>query len=199
MCIRDSTVSAAPYNFVNGIFYIDFGADAAEFGAFVPGQYYFSPENIKVQANYLIKWDQSDPTNSPGSHHTDGHPMQFSTTQDGLLNSGTLYYNSTGASSAPSVDYETELQPLFIMNSDETNRIYYYCKNHRYMSGYEGDEGYMILDPTVEAHTPDNDYYITDFFATGPDYSRHVDGHSKILGMSYDLSLIHISEPTRPY
>ena len=85
------TVSAAPYNFVNGIFYIDFGADAAEFGAFVPGQYYFSPENIKVQANYLIKWDQSDPTNSPGSHHTDGHPMQFSTTQDGLLNSCLLY------------------------------------------------------------------------------------------------------------
>ena len=44
----------------------------------------------------------------------------------------------------------------------------------------------MILDPTVEAHTPTNDYYITDYWANGPDYSRHSDGHSKILGMSFD-------------
>ena len=174
--------------FPNGIFYIDFGTDAAEFGPFVPGQYYLSPEDIKVQRNYLIRWNQSDPSNSPGNHHVDNHPMQFSTTQDGLLNGGSLYYNSTGASAAPSTDYENELQPLFIMNEDETNRIYYYCKNHRYMSGYEGHEGYMILDPTVEAHTPTNDYYITDYYSGGasPDYSRHADGHSKILGMSYD-------------
>ena len=174
--------------FPNGIFYIDFGDDAEEFGAFVPGQYYFAPENIKVQRNYLIKWDQSDPSNSPGSHHTDGHPMQFSTTRDGLLNGGTLYYNSTGASAAPSTDYENELQPLFIMNEDETNKIFYYCKNHRYMSGHEGHEGYMILDPTVEEHTPTNDYYITDYWSGGadPDYSRHADGHSKIMGMSFD-------------
>ena len=178
-------ISDPVITFPNGIFYIDFGADAAEFGAFVPGQYYFSPEDIKVQANYLIIWNQSDPTNSPGHHHVDGHPMQFSTTQDGLLNGGTLYYNSTGASAAPSADYENEMQPLFIMNSDETNRIYYYCKNHRYMSGYEGHEGYMILDPTVEDHTPTNNYYITDYLS-GPDYSRHADGHSKILGMSFD-------------
>ena len=178
-------ISDPVITFPNGIFYIDFGADAAEFGAFVPGQYYFSPEDIKVQANYLIIWNQSDATNSPGHHHVDGHPMQFSTTQDGLLNGGTLYYNSTGASAAPSTDYENEMQPLFIMNSDETNRIYYYCKNHRYMSGYEGHEGYMILDPTVEDHTPTNNYYITDYLS-GPDYSRHADGHSKILGMSFD-------------
>ena len=38
------------------------------------------------------------------------------------------------------------------------------------MSGHEGDEGYMILDPTVESHTPANDYYVRNFFATGPDY-----------------------------
>jgi len=181
-------IAEAVTYFPNGIFYIDFGTDAEEFGPFVPGQYYLSPENIKVQRNYLIKWNQSDPSNSPGDHHVDGHPMQFSTTQDGLLNGGSLYYNSTGASAAPSTDYENELQPLFIMNEDETNRIYYYCKNHRYMSGYEGHEGYMILDPTVEAHTPTNDYYITDYYSGGasPDYSRHADGHSKILGMSYD-------------
>ena len=106
--------------FPNGIFYIDFGADAHEFGSFVPGQYYFSPEDIKVQRNYLIRWNQSHSSNSPGDHHVDNHPMQFSTTQDGLLNGGSLYYNSTGASAAPSTDYENELQPLFIMNEDET-------------------------------------------------------------------------------
>ena len=174
--------------FPNGIFYIDFGTDAAEFGPFVPGQYYLSPEDIKVQRNYLIKWNQTDPSNSPGDHHVDNHPMQFSTTQDGLLNGGSLYYNSTGPSAAPSTDYENELEPLFIMNEDENSRIYYYCKNHRYMSGYEGHEGYMVLSTEIEDEHPDNDYYITDYYDGGasPDYSRHADGHSKILGMSYD-------------
>ncbi len=179
-------VNAVPTLLTNGVFYIDFGTDAAEFGSFVPGQYYFAPEDIKVQANYLIKWNQADTSNQPSNLHPHGHPMQFSTTADGLLNSGTLYYNSTGASAAPSTDYENEFAPLFIMNSDETNKIYYYCKYHRHMSGYSGDEGYMIFDSTPDNTPPVNDYYITDFFATGPDYSRHVDGHSKILGMSYD-------------
>ena len=47
-----STVTLFP----NGIFYIDFGEEAHEFGDFEPGKYYFSPENIKVQqelSNYL--------------------------------------------------------------------------------------------------------------------------------------------------
>ena len=184
-------VNAVPTEFLNGIFYIDFGTDAAEFGAFVPGTYYFAPENIKVQRNYLIKWNQADASNGITGTHPQGHPMQFSTTQDGVLNGGQLYYNSSSLGN-PSTDYENEFQPLFIMNADESNRIYYYCKHHRYMSGYAGDEGYMILDPTIEAHTPTNDYYITDYYqsdANDPntiDYGRHTDGHSKILGMSYD-------------
>ena len=90
--------------------------------------------------------------------------MQFSTTPDGNLNSGELMYNSSGASGAMAVDYENPFRPIFIMNEDETNRIYYYCKYHRYMSGYEGHEGYMTLSSAVEDEAPENDYYVTDFF-----------------------------------
>ena len=185
-------IAEPPTELTNGVFYIDFGVDAEEFGPFVSGQYYFSPENIKVQRNYLIKWNQTESSNQPSELHPHGHPMQFSTTQDGLLNGGTLYYNSTGVTEAPSTDYENEFQPLFIMNGDESSRIYYYCKYHRYMSGYEGHEGYMTLDTEIDNDPPVNDYYITDYYQSDNsdpntiDYSRHADGHSKILGMAFD-------------
>ena len=183
-------VASDPVTFPNGLFYIDFGTDAHEFGNFTPGQYYLAPENVKVQKNYLIIWDQSDPSNSHGNAP---HPMRFSTTQDGTLNGGTLYYNSTGSSAAHAADYENEMQPLFIMNADETQKIYYYCAVHRYMSGYTGDEGYMILDTSTEEEEEEanmNTYYVEDFYGTAAagtlDYSRHTDGHSKIIGMSFD-------------
>jgi len=135
-------VSQDIVTFPNGIFYIDFGPDAEDFGPFTPGQYYFAPENIQVPANYLIVWNQSDSSNQPSDMHPLGHPMQFSTTPDGPNNQnpGTLYYNSTGVSEAPATDYENEFRPLFLMNPDENNRIYYYCKVHNHMSGYLGDE-----------------------------------------------------------
>ena len=142
------------------VYYINFGDDAAKFGPFLPGVFYFAPENIQVKRNYLIRFNQSDSSNSQGI----GHPIQFSTTADGLLNGGSLYYDSTGVSGAASADYENEYQSLFIMNADESNRIYYHCKNHRYMSGYAGDEGYMILDTTPSNATLTNNYYTTDFF-----------------------------------
>ncbi|AOO15363.1 hypothetical protein Np150310_089 [Cyanophage S-RIM12_Np_15_0310] len=185
-------INGDPVLFPNGIFYIDFGADATEFGPFVPGQYYFAPENVRVKRNYLIVWNQDDSTNQPSALHAQGHPMQFSTTQDGLLTGGTLYYNSTGSSAAPATDYENEFNPLFIMNADETNRIYYYCKVHRYMSGYDGDEGYMILDPTIEDEDIVNNYYVENYYQSDSndpatiDRSRYVNGHSKVLGMSFD-------------
>ena len=178
-------ISGDPVVFTNGIFYIDFGPEAEEFGNFAPGVYYMAPENIRVKKNYLIKWNQSDSTNV-------NHPMQFSTTADGTLNNGALYYNSTGASAAPASDYENIYNAIFIMNEDEVNRIYYYCQHHRYMSGYEGDEGYMILDttPEEEDEVNMNTYYVEDFYQPGDtstiDRSRHVDGHSKVIGMSFD-------------
>ncbi len=157
-------VAAAPITFPNGIFYIDFGTEASEFGPFAPGQYYFAPENIQVQRNYLIRWNQSDASNQPSVDHPLGHPMQFSTSQDGALAGGTLYYNSTGVSAAPAADYENEYQAIFIMNPDETGRIYYHCKNHRYMSGYTGHEGYMVLSSVVEDEQTPNNYYVGEFF-----------------------------------
>ncbi|BCU95645.1 MAG: hypothetical protein CM15mV10_0140 [uncultured marine virus] len=78
------------------------------------------------------------------------HPMRFSTTADGTLNGGTLYYNSTGVTQAPAADYEDEYKALFLMNADENNKIYYHCAFHRYMSGYLGDEGYMELASDVD-------------------------------------------------
>ena len=174
-------ISEDPYTF-NG-YYIDFGADAAKFGTFTPGTFYFAPENITVKQNYLIKFNQSDSTNNT-------HPIRFSTTADGTHNDtpGTLYYTSTGASSDPAADYENEYAPIFIMNADETNRIYYYCKNHPNMAGSSGDEGYMIISTDTSAEILTNNYYVEDYYESGGtlDYSRRSDGHSKILGMSYD-------------
>ena len=57
-------VASDPITFPNGLFYIEFGADASEFGNFTPGQYYLAPENIKVKKNYLIIWNQADSSNS---------------------------------------------------------------------------------------------------------------------------------------
>ena len=131
-----ATVRQDPVTFPNGIFYIEFGEEAHEFGPFVPGTFYLAPENIQVQSNYQIIWDQSDPSNQPSDAHTNGHPMRFSTTPDGPLNQnpGTLYYNSTGVTQAPAADYENEFRPVFLMNADENNRIYYYCGYHNHMS-----------------------------------------------------------------
>ena len=180
------TISADPRSL--NIYYIDFGPSAAKFGPFSQGVYYFAPENIQVKRNYLIRFNQSDSTNAQGI----GHPIQFSTTADGLLNGGELYYGTSETPSAPGADYENEFQPLFIMNSGESNRIYFYCKHHRYMSGYEGDEGYMVLSDEIEDEPHLNNYYLENYYqsdANDPntiDRSRHVDGHSKVLGMSFD-------------
>ena len=175
------TISEPPISF--NAYYIDFGTDAAKFGNFVPGTFYFSPENITVKRNYLIKFNQSDSTNN-------NHPIRFSTTADGTHNDspGTLYYTSTGSSSAPAADYESEYMPIFMMNADESNRIYYYCLNHPNMAGQDGDEGYMIISTDTSAETLTNNYYVENYFGSGAtlDYSRHTDGHSKIIGMSYD-------------
>ena len=143
--INADPISIKPY-------YIDFGTHAERFGPFVSGQYYFAPENIKVRPNDLIIFDQTDASNYEGSL---GHPIRFSTTPNGPLNEspGTLYYQSTGVSDAPAADYETNFKALFIMNADETEKIYYHCAYHLNMGGYDGDEGYMILDTASEQTT----------------------------------------------
>ena len=78
------------------------------------------------------------------------------------------------------------------MNSDEATRIYFHCAIHRYMGGYAGDEGYMTINSSSETYTPTNDYYARDFYQSDSndpntiDKSRYIDGHSKVLGISFD-------------
>ena len=176
-------INADPIN-INP-YYIEFGPSANKFGPFSPGVFYFAPEDIKVQSNMMIIFDQSDSSNQSGNHS-----IRFSTVPDGTLNGGTLYYNSTGASDAVAADYENIYQPVFIMNADETNKVYIHCANHRYMGGYAGDESYMIITPSSPRTGNQNTYYVENYYQPGDastiDRSRHVDGHSKILGMSFD-------------
>ena len=60
------------------------------------------------------------------------------------------------------------------------------------MSGGSGDEGYMYLDPEIEVEPHPNNYYLEDYYQSNSndpatiDRSRHVNGHSKVLGMSFD-------------
>jgi hypothetical protein len=175
------TISGNPVTFPNGIFYINFRNEAPEFGNFQPNTWYLAPQNIRVPRNYLIVWNQADASNV-------GHQMQFSTTQDGLLNGGQLYLNTNENPPAPAADYEDEYKAHFIMNSGETRRIYYHCKNHRHMSGYIGDEGYIELSNVVDNNPLPNNYFVTNNFSDGNtvDFSRHTNGHSKILGVSFD-------------
>ena len=183
------TISETPRT-INA-YYIDFGTSASRFGSFVPGTFYFAPENIRVRAGDLIIFNQSDASNQAGDN---GHPIQFSTTPDGVHNSnpGTIYYNSTGSSSAPSTDYENQFAPIFIMNSDETNRIYYFCRYHSDMAGYDGDEGYITINTDEDDDPYTNTYHLENYYQSDEDddstidRSRHYNGHSKILGMSFD-------------
>jgi hypothetical protein len=140
-----STFTASTvYTFPNGIFYINFGKLPQLFGDFEYGKYYFAPEGIRIFQNWQIIWNQSDPSNLPMPIHPDGHPMKFSTTREGTLLGGQQYYNSKPVLGVKT-NYDNEFQPEFMMNVDESNKIYYYCAYHRYMSGLDGDEGYMEL------------------------------------------------------
>ena len=141
-----------------GIFYIDFGSEASEFGPFVPGTYYMAPKNILVK-NYLIIWNQSDSSNQ-------NHPMRFSTTPDGPLNQsspGTILYTVVDHLQHPLRIMKMSIR-LFLMNEDETNRIYYHCAIHNYMSGYTGDEGYMILDTSTDDDDDVNEHILHRIF-----------------------------------
>ena len=75
--------------------------------------------------------------------------MEFSTTTDGLLNGGELYYNDAPVNGVLT-NYDNTFRPEFILNKGESNRIYYYCKFHPYMSGLHGEAGYMVLNTEVD-------------------------------------------------
>ena len=56
------------------------------------------------------------------------------------------------------------------------------------MAGSSGDQGYMIISTDTSDEILTNNYYVENYYGSGGtlDYSRQSDGHSKILGMSYD-------------
>lgn len=161
------------------VYYINFGENAAEFGNFQNNEWYLEPA-VRVKGNQQIIIDQSDSSNYPSPT---AHPVQFSTTPNGAFAGGVLYYDDpTGA---PVVDYSNQFQVTFIMSPNENRRIYYYCKNH---GSYHPEEAYIELSSVTDTTPRPNNYYITDYFSDGNsvDYSRHANGHSKILGMSFD-------------
>ena len=161
------------------VYYINFGENAAEFGNFQNNEWYLEP-GVRVKANQQIIIDQSDPSNQPSPSP---HPVQFSTTPNGAFAGGTLYYDDPQG--APVVDYSDQYRVTFIMSPNENRRIYYYCKNH---GSYHPDQAYIELSAVTDTSPRPNNYYTTNFFSDGSsiDYSRHANGHSKILGMSFD-------------
>lgn len=186
-------ISDHPIAFPEGLFYINFQDEAEEFGNFENNKFYLAPSDIKLKSGYQIIWNQSHPSNAQdtGDHHDDhhsGHPMEFSKTPEGPNNPipGEVY--TTNPDGVPVADYEQTFKPIFTMVAGETGPVYYYCAHHPYMSGYTGDEGYMSLDPDPDTSPIINDYYVSTYYISNlsPDYSRHPDGHSKIVGMSFD-------------
>ena len=146
--IGSTFTASTVYTFPNGIFYINFGKLPQLFGNFEYGKYYLAPEGIIIFQNWQIIWNQSDPSNLPMPVHPDGHPMKFSTTREGTLLGGQQYYNSKPVLGVKT-NYDNQFQPEFMMDVGESNKIYYYCAYHRYMSGLDGDEGYMELVANV--------------------------------------------------
>ena len=55
--------------------------------------------------------------------HPDGHPMKFSTTREGTLLGGQLYYNSDIVNGVKT-NYTNTFQPEFIMDLGEDEKIY---------------------------------------------------------------------------
>lgn len=182
-------ISDDPITFPEGLFYINFKDHAEEFGNFENNTYYLAPSDIKVKVGYQIIWNQSDASNGQviGDPHS-GHPMEFSKTPEGPNNPTPGQVYTTNSSGIPVADYEQTFKPIFTMVAGEIGPVYYYCPHHQYMSGYTGDEGYMSLDPVADTSPIINDYYVSTYYGTSlsPDYSRHPDGHSKIVGMSFD-------------
>ena len=71
------------------------------------------------------RFDQSDSSNA-------GHPIRFSTTSDGTHNSGSAYTTNVTAVGTPG---QSGAYTLITIPSNGPSKLYYYCANHRGMSG----------------------------------------------------------------
>ena len=103
----------------------------------------------------------------------DGHALYFSTTEDGIHGGGVRYetgvtYRLDGAA-VDSVSYAngfnnaSQRTVTFVVPLDAPNTFYYVCTNHEKMGNS------VSVNSNVQG-----------------DYKRHPNGHSKILGMSFD-------------
>lgn len=111
-------------------------------------------------------FDLSDSSN-------DGHPMYFSTTDDGIFNGGVRFgngvtYRLDGASVdavtfTNNFDSATTRTITLVVPQDCPALVYYVCVNHQRMGNQ------IVVNSNIQG-----------------DYKRHPDGHSKILGMTFD-------------
>lgn len=124
-----------------------------------------SPEMAFTRGNTYI-FNQSDSSN-------DGHPLYFSSTDDGIWNGGVRYgvgitYRLDGAAVdavtyTNNFDSATTRTVAIVVAQTAPDQLYYVCVNHQRMGNG------ISVNSNVQG-----------------DYKRHPDGHSKILGMSFD-------------
>ena len=129
------------------------------------GTTYQQPQLSMTKGNTYI-FNQDSATN-------DTHPLYFSTTADGVHAGGVKYndgvtYRLNGiavdaVTYASSFDSATTRSVTIIVPLDAPQYLYYVCSNHSGMG----------------------DHFETNTWVQG-DYRRHVDGHSKILGLAFD-------------
>ena len=89
---------------------------------FIDGQ---SQLSLVLVPGQTYRFDQSDSSNS-------GHPISFSTTNDGTHNSGSAYTTNVTSVGTPG---QSGAYTLITIPSNGPSKLYYYCTNHSSMGG----------------------------------------------------------------
>ena len=89
---------------------------------FIDGQ---SQLSLVLVPGQTYRFDQSDPSNA-------GHPISFSTTNDGTHNSGSAYTTNVTSVGTPG---QSGAYTLITIPSNGPSKLYYYCTNHSSMGG----------------------------------------------------------------
>ncbi|MDC3330510.1 BspA family leucine-rich repeat surface protein, partial [Flavobacteriaceae bacterium] len=89
---------------------------------FIDGQRQLS---LVLVPGQTYRFDQSDSSNA-------GHPIRFSTTDDGTHNSGSAYTTNVSSAGTPG---QSGAYTLITIPSNGPSKLYYYCANHSSMGG----------------------------------------------------------------
>ena len=89
---------------------------------FIDGQ---SQLSLVLVPGQTYRFDQSDSSNA-------GHPISFSTTNDGTHNSGSPYTSNVSSVGTPG---QSGAYTLITIPSNGPSKLYYYCTNHSSMGG----------------------------------------------------------------